>query len=247
MAHRWLARAVTRAPSALPLPPPTVQIHPLPGFHEPFSAISHLVGAAVFAVLGARLLLHARGDAARVAFLSVYVACGVFLLSMSGVFHMLREGSTARAVLGRLDLAGIFLLIAGTHTPVQGLFFRGAARWVPFAVMWGAVATGITMFSVFYGRLPHGLGNTVFIVLGWIAGVSGLVVWRRLGTRNVLLLLGGGVVYSVGAILMGIGWPTLLPGVVGPHELWHVAVLSAMWMHWRFFWRFACSNEPGRT
>ena len=216
-----------------------MDIRSIPGFHEPFSALSHLIGAVVFAGFGVRLLGRARGSGVRLVLFGVYVLSGVFLLSMSGVYHMLPEGGTGRAVLRRLDLAAIFALIAGTHTPVQGLFFRGVARWLPITVMWVLVATGVTLFSVFHDRLPKGLGTGTFLVLGWIAGVSGLVVWRRLGTRLVGLLLAGGVAYSVGAVSMGLGWPTLIPGVVGPHELWHVAVLCAIALHWAFLYRFA--------
>lgn len=216
-----------------------MKVHPLPGFYEPFSAISHLLGAVVFAALAVRLLRRARGNRARVALFAVYAVCGVFLLSMSGVFHMLPEGTRGRAVLGRLDHAGIFALIAGTHTPVQGLFFRGFARWGPIVLMWAAVATGVTLFAVFYHDLPRGLPTSIYLLLGWIAGVSGAIVWRRFGTSQVRLLLGGGVAYSAGAILLGLKWPTLIPGVIGPHELWHVAVLLAMGMHWRFLHRNA--------
>ncbi len=216
-----------------------MDINPIPGFYEPVSAMTHLGGAAVFVALGVRLLRRARGSRARVAFFAVYAFSSVFLLSMSGVYHMLPEGSRGRDVLGRLDYAGIFVLIAGTHTPFQGLFFRGVARWAPLVLMWLAVATGVTLFSVFYHDLPPGLGISVFLLLGWIAGVSGVIVWRRVGTSELRLFLGGGVAYSVGAIIMGAGWPTLIPGVFGSHELWHLAVLGAMTMHWRFLFSYA--------
>jgi len=214
----------------------------LPGFHEPFSALSHLVGAVVFAGLAVVLVRRGRGDARRVLLFVVFAVTSVLLLSMSGVYHMLGEGSTARNVLGRLDQAAIFALIAGTHTPVQGLFFRGLARWGVLVLVWLVAATGITLFSVFYHSLPTGLGISVYLLLGWIAGAAGIAVWRREGTARMRPLLLGGVVYSVGAILLGIGWPTLWPGVFGPHELWHVAVLVAMGLHWAFLLRNA--REP---
>jgi len=214
-------------------------IAPIAGFYEPFSAMTHLLGAAVFAVLGVVLVRAARGDRLRVACYAVYVVCSVFLLAMSGVYHVLDGGTTGRAVLGRLDYAAIFTLIAGTHTPVQGLFFRGFWRWAPLVLMWSAVATGATLFSVFYDEMDRSLGNAIFLFLGWMAGVSGLIVWRRLGTAQIKLLVGGGVAYSIGALIMGFEWPTLIPGVVGPHELWHIAVLLAMAMHWKFLYRNA--------
>jgi channel protein (hemolysin III family) len=231
-----------------------VQTHSIPGFFEPFSALSHLIGALVFGLLSIPLLGRGRGDARRIFFLSVFSFSCVLLLSMSGVYHMLDEGSTARAVLGRLDKAAIFVLIAGTHTPVQGFFFRGIARWGVLALMWLLAATGITLFSVFYDDLPRGLGTSVYLGLGWIAGTFGILVWRRYGTRQVWPLVAGGLTYSSGAILMGLGWPTLIPGIFGPHEVWHVAVLVALALHWTFVFKHAHLSmgpgpppAPGRT
>lgn len=209
-------------------------IHPLPGFFEPFSAFTHLAGAVFFTGLGFKLVARARGDWKRVAFFSLYAFCAVFLLAMSGVYHMLDEGTTARAVLGRLDYAGIFTLIAGTYTPAQVLFFRGASRWVPLVLMWSLAITGIVLFSVYYQDLSTWLRTGIFLGLGWFAGASGLVLLYRFGPGRVQLLVAGGVAYSVGAVCMGLGWPTLYPGVIGPHEMWHIAVLGAMAMHWRF-------------
>ncbi len=216
-----------------------MQVVPLPGFFEPFSAIVHLFGALVFAVLAIPLMRKASGDSRRVALLAVYACACVLLLSMSGVFHMLHEEGAARDVLGRLDKAAIFILIAGTHTPVQGLFFRGVARWGVLLAMWLIAATGITLFSIFYDELPRGLEIGVYLLLGWIASLSGLIVWRRIGTAQIALLVLGGVAYSLGAILLGLDWPTLVPEVFGPHELWHLAVLTGMGLHWSFLFKHA--------
>ena len=170
-----------------------MQVAPIPGFFEPFSALTHLIGALVFAVLTFFLLRRGRGNGLRLTVLAVFAFSCVLLLSLSGVFHMLRTGSTARAVLGRMDLAAIFVLIAGTHTPVQAFFFRGAARWGVLVLVWLLAATGSTLFSVFYGSLPRGLGTSIYLLLGWIAGGAGLLAWRRYGTTKVRLLLGGGL------------------------------------------------------
>lgn len=218
---------------------------PLPGFHEPVSSLAHLGGALAFGLLSIPLLRRARGEGLRVVFFSLYAASCVLLLSMSGVFHMLPEPGGARAVLGRLDKAAIFVLIAGTHTPVHGLFFRGAARWVVLIAMWSAVAVGITFFTVFYDHLPRGLGTGIYLLLGWLASLSGLVLWRRLGTAQVSLLLAGGVAYSIGAILLGLDWPNLVPGLFGAHELWHMAVLAGMGLHWVFLFKHARQPTQG--
>lgn len=230
-----------------------MQVRPLPGFFEPFSALSHLLGAFVFTALSVLLVWRASEDRRRAALLSVFAFSTVLLLSMSGVFHMLPEGSRGRAVLGRLDKAAIFVLIAGTHTPIQGYFFRGISRWGVLTLVWVLAAAGITLFTVYYDHLPPGLGTSVYLALGWIAGTFGVVVWRRFGLPRIWMLFGGGVAYSIGAILLGLEWPTIVPGVLGPHELWHVAVLVALTLHWTFLFKHArlsigpVHRRPGRS
>ena len=222
-----------------------MQVHALPGFHEPIGSLTHLLGALVFAALAVPLLRRAWGQPLRVFLLAVYAFTCVFLLAMSGVYHMLPDGGAARAVLARLDMAGIFVLIAGTHTPVQGIYFSGLARWGVLGLMWSLVATGITLLAVYFEQLPRGLETTIFLSLGWIASLAGIVVWKRYGTAQVRLLILGGVVYSLGALLLGMRWPNLWPGYFGPHELWHVAVLVAMGLHWRFL--FESARRPLST
>jgi channel protein (hemolysin III family) len=218
-------------------------VHPLPGFFEPISAISHLGAAIVFGVLGIRLIRRSRGERLRLAFISVFVFAGVFMLSMSGVFHMMTGGGAAWAVMFRMDKAAIFVLIAGTFTPVHGLLFTGFIRWAGLAAMWGAAVTGLTLVTIFFDDMPFGLGTTLYLTLGWIAGLSIFALWRRHGFRFVRAILAGGLAYSVGAILLGLKWPTLMSGVFGPHELWHVAVIVGLSLHWRFIARLAKSAQ----
>src|SRR5688572_19241218 len=112
------------------------ELYHLPGFHEPFSAISHLLGAVLFAWLGALLLRRGRGDTERMIYLGVYAFSCVVLFSMSGVYHQMVPGGTAHRVMERLDHGAIFVLIAGTLTAVHGLLFTGPLRWGPLAFVW---------------------------------------------------------------------------------------------------------------
>jgi channel protein (hemolysin III family) len=216
-----------------------MQVDPLPGFFEPVSALTHLVGAATLAVLAVVLIRRGYGDAARVALLGVFAASSVLLLSVSAVHHMLPEGSGGRYVMGRLDGAAIFVLIAGTHTAMHGLFFQGFARWGALILMWASTAAAISVFAVFSGVRPGIAVTIVYVSLGWTAGVSGIVIWRRFGTARIVLPLFGGAAYTVGTILLALRWSTLVPGVIGPHEVWHVAVLVGLLLHWSFVFQNA--------
>jgi len=151
---------------------------------------------------------------------------------------MLPQGS-AREFMGRLDLSAIFVLIAGTQTPVHGLFFRGFARWGSLTLIWLCAAAGATCFTIYYGQVPRSVGVTVFLLLGWAGCGAALAIWRSLGTRKVALLLLGGLTFTFGALLLCLDGPVVVPGVVGPHELWHLSVLAGMGLHWAFLHQVA--------
>ncbi len=224
----------------------TSDIHSIPGFHEPFSSLSHLGGAAVFAILAVRLLRRGRGDGWREVYLGIFAFSCVFLMAMSGVYHLLDRGGAGRTVMARLDHAAIFVLIAGTFTPVHGIVFHGAQRWGPLLLLWALAAIAISLKSIYFGELGEGLGLALYLGMGWIGLVSGSILWRRHGWRFVLPLAWGGVAYTAGAILEFLRWPVLIPGVLGPHELFHVAVLLGAGLHWRFVSSFASGALPLR-
>ncbi len=218
----------------------------IPGFYEPVNAFLHLGAAVVFAVLGVRLVLRNMGDRLRVALLSAFVFAGVIMLSVSGVYHMLTSGGAGSEVMLRLDHAAIFVLIAGTFTPIHGLLFRGFVRWVGLLIIWMIAATGVTLVTIYFASMPQGLGTGLYITMGWLASISLVIVWRRRGFRYVKSVFAGGMAYTVGAILLGLQWPTIIPRVFGPHELWHIAVILGISLHWRFIARLTHDdrNEP---
>ncbi|HEX6984890.1 MAG TPA: hemolysin III family protein [Planctomycetaceae bacterium] len=222
-------------------------LYRLPGFYDPFSAISHLFGAALFLVLGLLLLRRGRGDGLRLALLSVYAVSCVFLFSMSGVYHMTVGGGTARAVMARLDHGAIFVLIAATFTPVHGLLFRGRLRWGPLAVVWSAAAAAIALKTVFFDSLAEWIGLTLYLTLGWLGAASGILIARRRGFGFVAPLFWGGVAYSVGAATDSLDRPALVPGVVRAHEVFHLAVLVGALLHYAFIWRVVAEHTATPT
>ena len=219
-------------------------LHPLPGFAEPFSAISHLTAAGVFLVLGVLLLRRGRGSAARVALLGVFAVSCVLLLSISGVFHMTTRGGTARGVMQRLDHGAIFVLIAGTFTPIHGLLFSGRLRWAPLLFIWAAAAGGIVAKTGFYDYVPEWVGLTLYLAMGWFGVFSGGILGHRRGFAYIRPLLFGGLAYSVGAIVDFLRWPVIIPGVFQWHELFHVAVIGGVALHWHFVWKIADAASP---
>ena len=220
-------------------PQPALELYHLPGFHEPFSAISHLLGAVVFLVLGILLLMRGRNTGYGRIYLGIYAVSVVSLLSLSGVYHMMIRGGTAHQVMGRLDHGAIFIFIAGTFTPALGMLFEGWRRWAPLLIIWTAAITGVTLKTIFFDDLAEWVGLTFYLTMGWFGLFSGILMARRFGFTFIKPLLIGGIAYSVGAVIEFLRVMVVIPGVIHPHELFHVAVLMGAFWHWLFIWQFA--------
>ena len=206
----------------------------IPGFSEPFSSISHLLGAFVFFVYGIRLIFMARSHFGWAVAVSVFVFSGIFLLSMSGVFHLLELEGVSRAVLQRLDHAGIFALIAGTFTPAHAILFTGFWRWGFLIVIWSLAIAGMTLKSIFFNELAEWVGLMAYLGLGWLGILSAYLTHRLHGFAIIKPLLFGALAYTIGASLEFLRLPVVISGVIGPHELFHVAVLAGLAWHWIF-------------
>lgn len=206
---------------------------PIPGFTDPVSCWTHLLASGVALVAGVFLVRRARGSGPRVAAITVFVACAVFMFAMSGVYHLLDRGGAGRAVLQRLDHAGIFAMIAGTFTGLHGAAFRGPWRWAFILVLWVLAATGITLKTIFFASTSEALGLTLYLGMGWLGVVSFFVIRKASGPDVARLILIGGAAYSVGAIIEFLRWPDVIPGVIGPHELFHFGVIGGVAWHWR--------------
>ncbi len=213
-----------------------MDIYPIPGFSHPVSSLTHLLGAGVFAVLGVFLLRRGRGNIARILSLGVFAFTCVFLLSMSGVYHLLTPGGLGHNVLQRLDHAAIFALIAGSFTPLHVTLFRGLWRWGVLLLIWALAATGITLKVIFFSAIPEWLSLALYLGMGWIGLASGIALGRRHGFAFIKPLLFSGLSYTLGGLLEFLRWPVIVPGVLGPHELFHGAVLAGIGFHWRFLW-----------
>jgi channel protein (hemolysin III family) len=191
------------------------------------------------------LIRRGRGDGLRVASLTIYVATLLFMLAMSGTFHLLRRGTLAHEVIGRLDYASIFLLIAGTFTPPHAILFRGVMRWGSLALIWTLAIVGVVFKSIYFAEFTHAYSVVFYISMGWIGAFSAAIAWRRYGADFVKPLLGGAIAYTVGALFEVLGTQmSLLPGAIESHEVWHVAVLIGAALHWAFIYQFADGKLP---
>ncbi|MDA7977816.1 MAG: hemolysin III family protein [Pirellulales bacterium] len=216
-----------------------IEVEAIPGFREPVSSLSHLLAIPFFLVAGYFLIRKGRGSLGRTVSLAIMAASTVALLTVSTIYHIQDEQTTARYVFWQLDMAGIFVLIAGTVTPVHMILFRGFHRWVPIALIWLAAAVGITLRNLYAEELMTA-SDALFVLMGWGGSYSCIILWKRYGFPFVRPLLIGGLAYTLGVVcITWRNWPDLVPGVVDGHALWHFATLIGLAFHWKFVFQFA--------
>ena len=214
-------------------------VDPIPGFSDPFSSMTHLFCSPIFLVLGAIMVWKIRNNKSQFITLSIFTFGVVFLLVMSGVFHLLTPGSSGRHVLQVLDHAAIFVLIASSFTPIHVLQFKGIMRWGVLLVVWTTAIVGITLKSIYFEEVPEAFSLSLYLGLGWFGVLTAYKLYHRYGFTPLLPFLYGGVAYTLGATLEFIRYPNLISGVIGPHELFHVLVLAGISFHWRFVMNMA--------
>jgi hemolysin III len=189
--------------------------------------VSHQVAAFAAAPAALALVASARSRTAATA-AAVYAASVVTLFAVSAFYHRPFWSAAARAIIGRLDHSAIFVLIAGTYTPLC-LLLPGAGR-VLLALVWAGAAAGI-VFVVGWAGAPKRLKAAVYVLLGWCVVPALPALLAAIGPGSLALLLAGGLMYTVGATIYALRRPDPFPTVFGFHEVFHVLVVAAAACH----------------
>lgn len=193
---------------------------------ELFNMITHIVGgglaiaALVLCVIKAALNHNPMGVVSG----AVYGATLIILYTMSSLYHGITN-KPAKRVLRVFDHCSIFLLIAGTYTPFSLSVLGGAWGWTIFGVIWGCAAIGIVLNSISIEKFKV-LSMICYIAMGWMIIIRIRELVQTLGKWGILLLVGGGVFYTVGAVLYGMG-----KKVKYIHSVWHIFVILGSVCH----------------
>ena len=206
----------------------------IPGFSEPFSSLTHLISAGGFAAASFFLIRQARGNCLRVTGLAVYAFTVVYLFSMSGVYHIFEPGGMPRLVFQRLDHSAIWATIAGAFTPIHIILFRGFWRWGVLLLIWAITVTGLVLEVIYLKDIPEFVSLSFYLCLGWMGVLSGFKFLRCYREQSFRFIALGGISFSIGAVMEYLRVPTLLPGIVGPHEVFHIFVIAGVFFHWQF-------------
>lgn len=189
----------------------------------------HLV--CFFLALPAGVLVVASADSGRARVGAAVYAFGVTLLfGASGFYHRGRWSPRWRSRMKRLDHAAIFVMIASTYTPLCLVALRGRTGSWLLTLVWAGAITGVIMAATGIAERRY-IGLISYISLGWVAGIALPALSQRLSPTEFWLIIGGGVVFTIGGIILGLRWPNPSPRFFGYHEVWHVLVVTACAAH----------------
>ena len=189
----------------------------------------HAVTAPIMLVAGITLLVLSPGRPLTIA-VSVYTLSALLLFGCSAIYHRFYWGPGATTLLRRLDHSNIFVFIAGTYTPLAVGLLEGRSRVILLSLVWGAALLGV-LFRIFWLSAPRWLYTLLYVAMGWAAMWWLPTFWRTGGPAVVLLLLAGGLVYTLGAVVYARKSPDPSPAWFGYHEIFHAATAIAALCH----------------
>lgn len=202
---------------------------------DPGSAITHGIGMILAAFATAPLLLKAfhGTDLSHILSLAIFSASMILLYGASTLYHSLNLSEKGNLILRKLDHAMIFILIAGSYTPVCVIVLKGRLGYGLLALIWAIAFIGI-LLKMFYINCPHWLSSLIYISMGWTCILAFSPIIQNLPRPAFFLLLLGGIIYTAGGIIYALKLPALnqMYKNFGSHEIFHLFVMGGSLCHY---------------
>jgi hemolysin III len=183
---------------------------------------------AFFVALGMGCIVVAAAEGkTRTLAAAIFTGSVALMLGASSLYHRVTWSPRVRPWMRRIDHVGIYVLIAGTYTPVGLLTMHGTMRNVVLAIVWTGAAAAILLKLVWVGA-PKWLSAVLGISLGWVGVLAMPQVLERAGVAAFALLVAGGLAYTLGGVVYALRRPNPVPAVFGYHEVFHALTLVAV-------------------
>ena len=208
---------------------------------EPGSALTHFIAMVLAIIAAAPLMLKVSGTSnltASVA-MAVFIASMILLYAASTLYHSLNVKERFLTVFRKLDHMMIFVLIAGSYTPVCMIVLGGKLGYTLLAIVWGIAVIGIGI-KAFWITCPKWFSSVIYIAMGWVCvGVFG-PLWHTLPASAFLWLLAGGIIYTIGGIIYALKLPIFNSrhAFFGSHEIFHLFVMGGSICHFIFMYLY---------
>jgi hemolysin III len=198
--------------------------------HEPVSGLTHLFAALVAVLLLTVLIYLSRRNLVNQLSVTIYGLSLVAMFSASSAYHLIKAGPRLSLWLRKLDHTSIYLLIAGTYTPICLYFFDGFYRWGILGIIWLLALIGISV-KLLTMRAPRWTSPLIYLGMGWLSILAVRQILLAMPPGAIFWLLLGGIFFSIGAVIYTLQRPNFAPGVFGYHELWHIFVILGAFCH----------------
>ena len=208
---------------------------------EPGSAITHFIGMMMAIVAAAPLLVKAALDADMTALvaMTVFIGSMVALYGASAVYHSVTVKENILKVFRKLDHMMIFVLIAGSYTPVCLVVLGGRMGYTLLAVVWGIAVVGMVVKACWI-TCPKWFSSLVYIAMGWVCLAVFGTLWNTLPHSAFLWLLAGGIIYTAGGVIYALKLPLFNSRhkYFGSHEIFHLFVMGGSICHFVFMYLY---------
>lgn len=197
---------------------------------QPFSGLSHLLGA-IFSLIGlVYLIVKGWGYPLREVSYVIYGISLILMFSASAAYHLSKSSEQGMLVLRKLDHTAIYLLIAGTYTPICLIFFTGFWRINMLLIIWLMALAGIIV-KLFVIKAPRWVTAGIYLAMGWLSVMATGEMIRSMPPNSLAWLLAGGLFYTIGAVIYITKKMNFVPDVFGFHEVWHIFVMLGAASH----------------
>jgi hemolysin III len=207
-------------------------------FRDPISGVTHFIGFLLSIAAFVLLIIHAaiQGTHWHIVAYAIYGASLILLYGASSMYHLLTLSPYGITVLRRIDHTMIFVLIAGTYTPICLLPLRGGWGWSLFGIIWGMAIAGMIQ-ALFWIHAPRWFSTSLYLLMGWLVIIAFYPLVQSVPLGGIIWFVIGGLCYSGGALIYALKKPNPFPGIFGFHEIWHLFVMAGSFCHfWAIYW-----------
>ncbi len=196
---------------------------------EPVNSLTHLSAAVLAVPATLYLILAARTPLHKISFL-IFGLSMIALYTASGIYHMLRVSPEQEKRLRKLDHSMIFILIAGTYTPICVIRLQGSCGIILLVVIW-IFAIGGVLMKIFWIGAPRWVSTAIYLSMGWLCLFAVYPLVKSLPGRALFWLVAGGLAYTVGAVIYG-RKKCLFHWNLGFHEIFHIFIMIGTACHY---------------
>ena len=208
---------------------------------DPGSAITHFIGMLMAIFAAVPLIIKAAHEPGRIYLVSIiiYAASLILLYAASTTYHTFNRSEQVNTILKKIDHMMIFVLIAGTYTPMCVIAIGGALGYTLLAVVWGIAIVGIVLKACWI-NCPKWFSSVLYIGMGWVCVLAFTQILNALSAAAFGWLLAGGLIYTVGGVIYALKAPLFNEKHkhFGSHEIFHLFVMGGSFCHYVMMYQF---------